>query len=156
MLELAADAVERSVFEQPGSGLPETERYAAFDTLPRRSSTHSKNRYALRGPIASATSCSNHGPGHGERSIGPSQRFADDYFVSDRCIPVDRQPVVGPLLVFDRAADRDVRVSRFPVRRQVRFEPVDPFGNREMKVAAFPSLPRFGRKVRLLERKSRN
>ena len=74
------------------------------------------------------------------------QRFADDYFVSDRCIPVDRQPVVGPLLVFDRAADRDVRVSRFPVRRQVRFEPVDPFGNHEeMKVAAFPDhLPRFG------------
>ena len=127
MLELAADAVERSVFEQSGSGLPETERYAAFDTLPaqiehpfERTGTRFEARFASGDQLFEPRA----GP---RRKVDRSeQRFADDYFVSDRCIPVDRQPVVGPLLVFDRAADRDVRYpasqsgGRFASSRSIR------------------------------------
>lgn len=118
VLELAADTVERSVFEQPGSGLPETERYSALDTLPAQ----------IEHPFERAGTCFEARLASGDQLFEPwagprrkvdraEQRLTDDYFMSDRCIPIDRQPVVGPLLVFDRAADRDVRVSRSPVRR---------------------------------------
>lgn len=68
-------------------------------------------------------------------------------FVPYRSLPVNRQPVIRPLLIFDRAADRHVRVTpRSPVRRQALPQPVDTFGDeKKMQIAAQPHhFPRLG------------
>ena len=60
---------------------------------------------------------------------GAEHRFVADVLVPDGQGQVDGQAVVGHLLIFHRAVDRDVGVAIAPVGREAGGEAVDPLGD---------------------------
>ena len=139
VLDFSRYSIEFSVFDEPGAGLPKSERNAAVHTL------FSNIQY----PLVPAnprfrTGLSSHDdafdrfiqiPSHVNRR---KQWFVSDHLVLNRKLFQNRKASVRRLLVFARDADAHVIVPFSPIVREVDHEALDPF--REKQKPTIPPL----------------
>lgn len=147
MLELAADAVQPSVFDKPCARLVVAEGDIRIETLPADrkhpvevARTGVVARFAVRGDLLDLG-------GEVLRDVERSeQRCADDQLVAQGRSQQQRKPAVGRRLILDGAAHDQILVAVAPVGRQDLHQAVYAFGDEEeAQVAARADhLPRLG------------